>query len=223
MTHHYSTDRSLLVFTGTASRHSFTFPTIQRCLRCTAGRTPSSDTVARPSHWASLSPGSLFLESHDRWKDMICILTTAGLLLGSRGVLSKNTPGSSVHLSHAGFHYSDLPQLMLPEPSRSFATWSKEWFAAMRKFYMREWLITVWHSGDFLFLVYKSACSILPLRLITANSLSRVFFSFSSPWQAHAELIISALNHLIQCEELEELNSYLRLNRVIRSLKRFWM
>lgn len=118
------------VYWYSLARHpvrSFTFPTIQRCLRCTAAKTPSLCVFSehRPTHWAWLSPGSLSLESHDPWKDMICILTTAGLLLGSRGVLSKNTPGSSVHLSHAGFHYSYLPQLMLPEPSRSFATWSE--------------------------------------------------------------------------------------------------
>lgn len=100
------------------------FFTIQRCLRCTAAKTPSLCVFSEHRHHTGphfLQVPSL-LESHDPWKDMICILTTAGLLLGSRGVLSKNIPGSSVHLSHARFHYSYLPQPMLPESSRSFAT-----------------------------------------------------------------------------------------------------
>lgn len=51
------------------------------------------------SPFFSLFLFSFFEETLDPWKDMICILTTPGLDLGSRSLLSKNTCGSSVLLS----------------------------------------------------------------------------------------------------------------------------
>lgn len=101
-----ATIRTLLVFTGTRSRAArLHFPTMQNSIQCTATEIPSVKVFFSHIGQANISPFfSLFLfsffeETLDPWKDMICILTTPGLDLGSRSLLSKNTCGSSVLLS----------------------------------------------------------------------------------------------------------------------------